>query len=400
MIYLAMLVLLGPALLVYGKNFLDNYEKKQEDFYASVTDVPTPTPRPTATPIVKIIEKYRFTYTFPLSFTVTCENLDPANNETITEKVTDTEGISKKEVTIETYSKDLVLKITDAYGNNAEFRPGDTLVTGNYTLVLPDNFEVTVPGISENEEIPESTGIYLDETSDNPDLLEIGKYADVPKLLTYTFSDALYAPNIKIFDNNGNEIVCEWEENCFKVTKPYALQELPENISLTRTVESDVKALSDFMTDDLGATYYFKDSDGNKIPYTEGMTTKGLTYYISHPADHGFSLLKDILLKDTYYYEKMYEYAYGPDIKLTSKHKPVTELEDLQITNFIVYSDDVFTCDVSFVRELDLWSTTNSKWYKTVRDETNERLWYVRKQDESGNYTWYAADAETITGTN
>ncbi|MCR5823358.1 MAG: hypothetical protein K6G60_02900 [Lachnospiraceae bacterium] len=371
--YTVLLLLAGAAVLVVGNNALNRYERDQEKLNREKVAGYTATPTPTQE--VVIVEKYKYMVKLPMSLEVTAENAVLTGTE---------EG--EKTYAIEASAEGYEVGVRDLYGNEAVLRYGEKLETVDYKMVIPDNFRVEMKNGAD-------ASAFITSVTDHEDYKWCYEFADMPRLAEYSFDNALAAPEFKVIDNLGNEILPEWENESFYRTGQTVLPEIEEDVMSREEAVRYIKMWSAFMSDELGAKYIFKDKNGNVVPYEENMNTSGLTYTITHPSDHGFSLLKDYLLPDTYRYKVLRGYAYGDDINLSSKIEPDPKYKDLALTNFVRYGEDIFSVDVYFKKIFRIWSTTYSYWYQTNEYTTNARVFFMKdhKTDK-----WLIADIYDI----
>ncbi|MCR5583924.1 MAG: hypothetical protein K6F63_00640 [Lachnospiraceae bacterium] len=359
---------------------MNNYEEEQIKINAEIEAKATSTPLPTPTPVEVVVEKYRYTIEVPKSMTVMGSNVTESEAEN-----------DKKTVVIETATPGFEVTVCDEYGNEAVLREGEKLETKTFEMLLLDLFKVDLL------KTEKSAGDYVVLEMEHPDYKWCYEFADMPKILKYEFKNALAAPQLKILDNLDKEVEVVWTDGHFKETNPRTLKHIPEDVLSEEEAMQYVKTWSLFLTDDLNATYTFKDKNGNVVPYTPDMKTTGLTYSVKHPSDHGFSVISELLLPETYRYEVLKAYAYGADIRTVSKHKPNPVFSDEKIDNFVMYDKDVFAVDVSFTKAIDLWSATNSKWYARRLDKTSVRVYFVANPDSSAERKWLMADMTTLT---
>ncbi len=380
MVYTLLLLLAGAAVLAVGQKFLNDYEKEQVRINAEIEAKATSTPLPSPTPVEVVVERYRYTIEVPKTMTVKGNN--------VTEKEADYEN---KTVVIETSTPGFEVTVCDEYGNEAVLRDGEKLETKTFEMQLLDLFKVDLL------KTERSAKDYVVLETEHPDYKWCYEFADMPRILKYEFKDALAAPELRILDNLNEEIKVDWTEGHFSRTTPRTLKHIPEDVMSEEEAMKYVKTWSLFLTDDLKATYTFKDKNGNVVPYTPDMKTTGLTYSVKHPSDHGFSEISKLLLPETYRYRVLKEYAYGADIRTVSKHKPDPVFSDESIDNFVMYGPDVFAVDVSFTKAIDLWSATNSKWYARRLDKTSVRVFFVADPDSTAERKWLMADMTTLT---
>jgi hypothetical protein len=385
LITVVLLLLAGAAVLVVGYNYLERYEREQErleqERIANITPTPTHTPIPTLEPEEIVEAKYKYTIEVPEGFTVLGDNVSESEAK---------EG--KKAVLIQTDSPEFEVKIIDEYGYEVDYRSGNTLETKTYNLILPDNFKVTLKEASKTAED------YIVSVEEAEEYRWCYEYADMPKIASYAFTNALNAPDLEIRDNLDALVTPFWTDGYFTIREQAVLHEIPSEGITEEEIMEYVKTWSSFMTDDLKPdgfdAYIFTDKKtGKRVPYVKGMDVQGLDYRSRSPRDYGFSVLEEYLLPDSYRYRVLKEYAYGSDIGLTSRHLPDPEFINEKIDNFVMYTDSFFSIDSSFTKILILPTLGYSKRY----DTTSVRVYFIKNPDSTGNRKWLMADMITLS---
>ncbi len=380
MIYTVLLLLAGAAVLVVGTVFFNNYEKEQIRLLASVTPRATSTPMPTPTPIEVVVEKYRYSIEVPKSISVIGDN--------VTENGLNGDQLS---VIVETETPGFEVKVKDEYGNEVSLKNDEKLEIKTFKVIVPDSYKVTLSdSLKSSEE-------YVASRTQHPDYKFCYDFADMPQILNYEFTNALEEPKIKILDNLDNEVEVKWTKNTFEKITPATLPHIPEGFMSEEEARQYVKTWSLFMTNDLKPegfdAYIFTDKKtGERVPYKEGMNVYGLNYRSRAPKDHGFSVLKEYLLPGSYRYKALEEYAYSVDIGHTSRHLPDPAFLDERIDNFVMYSHDVFSVDVSFTKILILPTMNYAKRY----DKTSVRVFFIKNPDSTSGRDWLMADMITL----
>ena len=257
--------------------------------------------------------------------------------------------------TITTLSE--VLEIQDAHGNRMEYHGGDSIYTYDYVVRIPDNFQITVNGM-------EAAG-YQTGTEENSRYKYVSEYVDMPELVTYEVKDAICEPEIEIYDNTGRKVDCVFDAYTFEVTEQTGLETVPEETAARVNVLEIAQMWSKLMTDDL-----------------EG-------------AGKGFETIRKYLIKDSYLYNVAYKWTTNIDIMFTATHvlenPPFTEEK---VTNYISYGDNVFSCDVSFVKHMYL-----TEKRMQVTDEMNSTfyfMYYDETDDGIDNAHWVILDIQEI----
>ncbi len=377
LMYTALLLLAGAAVLVVGNRFLNNYEAEQVRFNEEKKTEEAAGPTPSQE--VVILEKYKYNVKIPASLELVGNNVQMTENN---------DGV--KNYVIETESEGYEAVVRDAFGNEGLLKYGEKLETGDYRMVLPDNFRVVLKNGADASE-------YITGITEHEDYKWCYEYADMPKVAEYLFRNALAAPKVVVYDNLDNEISPEWQRESYIRTNQTTLSKIPEDVMSEEEAMLYVKTWSDFMTDDLKPegfdAYIFTDKKtGERVPYVKGMDVKGLEYHSRAPRDHGFSVLKDYLLPNSYRYNALREFGYGDDIQLTSRHLPDPEYTNETITNFVMYTDNLFSVDVSFTKTIIL----PTLGYQERYDMTSVRVFFIKNPDGSSVRKWLMVDMITL----
>lgn len=214
---------------------------------------------------------------------------------------------------------------------------------GIYTcnIEAPSNFKVYVNGKQVTEK--EKTEGGLDEG-----LTELAKYAEIPYMTKYTINNLLSTPEIKIEDENGKEIEYVQDKNTFKVGLEFKefdnKQEASKNLKGDIDVEQVAKDWSLYLTNDLSGKL------------------------------HGFYNINKYLIKNSNMWDYAYKWATNVDITFISSHildNPT--FTNVKISNFKIYNDKAFCCDVYLEKNLILNKAGNKKF----QDKMNERMYFA-----------------------
>ena len=253
-----------------------------------------------------------------------------------------------------TTSEEIVLD--DSYGNTMVYNGRDEIYTYDYEIQVPDNFSVLVNGTSGEA--------YQVEEKENSSYQGCMEYADMPKQVTYRFEHALKQPEITICDNLGRKVECKFDNYSFTVTKQTGEETIPEEISSQVDVLETAKMWSKLMSDDL-----------------EG-------------SQRGFGTIRSHLVKGSYLYDVAYKWATNVDIKYTASHvlddPPFTQE---RVTNFVRYTENLFSCDIHFMKHMDLTSRKLK-----VTDETNSTFYflYCSEETDENSGRWCLLDIQEI----
>ena len=109
----------------------------------------------------------------------------------------------------------------------------------------------------------------------------------------------------------------------------------------------------------------------------------------------GFGTMKKHLITNSYLYNVAYKWTTNIDITFVSSHvldnPPFSEEK---VTNYKSYGDNVFSCDISFLKHMDL-ASRNMK----VIDEMNSTfyfMYYDETKDGVDNPRWVILDIQEI----
>ena len=251
------------------------------------------------------------------------------------------------------------LELKDAHGNSMEYKGGDDIITYNYVIKLPDNFKVSVNG--------QEAAKYVTETSSNEKYQYVADYAKMPGFATYEIKNAICEPQVEIADNLNQKVECVFENGVFEITEQTGLDAIPEEISATVDVLEIAKMWSKFMTTDL-----------------EG-------------SQKGFGTMKKYLIKNSYLYDVAYKWVTNIDITFVFGHvlknPPFT---DEKVTNFISYGDNMFSCDIYFVKHMKDLKDRNEGEIEDVMNSTFYFMNYDETADGVDNPHWVILDITEI----
>jgi len=251
------------------------------------------------------------------------------------------------------------LELKDVHGNCVEYKGGDEILTYNYVVKLPGNFKVSVNG--------KEAETYISETSANEKYQYCAEYVEMPGFVTYEINNAICEPDIEIYDNLNQKVECVFENGVFEVTDQTGLDTIPEEIAATVDVLEIAKMWSKFMTKDL-----------------EG-------------SQKGFGTMKKYLIKDSYLYDVAYKWVTNIDITFVFGHvlknPPFT---DEKVTNFISYGDNMFSCDIYFVKHMEDLKDRNEGEIEDVMNSTFYFMNYDETEDGVDNPHWVILDITEI----
>lgn len=225
--------------------------------------------------------------------------------------------------------------IADYYGNEISYEGGQKIPLTHKLISTENGYEVLVM----DENVP-TDAVY---TMENPAYEELLTYVDdLPKMTLYNVAILKEDVKVSVIDKDGKETLLNDDatEYSFTAQDKY-LDSVPAEVSDQVDVLDLAQKWSLFMSADL--------------------TFKEMSQY---------------LIKDSYQYEVARKYATGVDIKFISEHTlgspPFTEES---VTNFVWITDDCFSVDISFVKNMILTSGARRK------DPMNDRFYFVKFDD-------------------
>lgn len=218
-------------------------------------------------------------------------------------------------------------------------------------VTVPDSYQVKINGILADER--ELTG----ETSVSDAFVYASAYVEVPKFVTYRSEGFLESPDIEILDQNGGKTEFEITERngiTLASTKQFEESEMPAGLS-SMVLENTERYTN----------YFSVDLPGCKT---------------------SVSPIKDMFPADSYYLELADTYR-REDMWMYSDHNdPVFKNES--VSHYIRYTEELFSCEVYFDKEMVLKKTGKLKV-----DTTNFRLYYGLLDGE-----WKILDMVTLLG--
>ena len=223
-------------------------------------------------------------------------------------------------------------------------------------IQVPSNLKVYVNGIKLTDE---------DKSDGEQDegLKEISTYVDIPYLISYKITGLIKEPEVKIEDESGKSVECDKEGSTYiaglKREKIENKDEAMKKIKGDVDIERIAKDWSLYLTDDL---------DGKL---------------------HGFYNISTYMIKDSYMYKYAYKWATNVDITFVSSHildNPT--FTDVELKNFIIYSEDAFSCEIYLQKNLTLSKDRSKK----IKDKMHERMYFAYYEGE-----WKLVNMQSIT---
>lgn len=240
-----------------------------------------------------------------------------------------------------------------------------TAENGLYTcnILVPNNYKVYV----NNNELTEEQIV---EKVQNEGLTQISNYVEIPYIVKYEVANLLKSPDVKILDENGNEVDYAEEGNTISKELNFITAATEEEAKSHIKGEIDIlevaKDWSLYLTDDL---------DGRL---------------------HGYYNISQYLIDDSAIEKFAYSWATGVDITFVSSHTLLNPtFTDEKISNFEIYNENAFSCEVYLQKNLKLKSGG-----KVIEDKMNERMYfayYDETDDGKDNPTWKLVNMQSVT---
>ena len=224
----------------------------------------------------------------------------------------------------------------------------------SYIIEVPNDYSVFINDIKANESDK-------DESSD--EFGELSKYTDFPSIVKYNIDNLLTEPKVKIEDKDGKEVEYAKNDNVYSVAlnleiiedEQTALEKIKGNIDVLQVA----KDWSLYLTNDLSGSL------------------------------HGFYNISKYLIKDSYMHKYAYKWATDVDITFISSH--ILEnpcFTNTKVSNFIIYNENAFSCEVYLEKNLILNKRGNQKF----QDVMNERMYFVYYEGE-----WKLVNMQSIS---
>lgn len=252
------------------------------------------------------------------------------------------------------------LELKDIHGNSVEYRANNSIYSYDYVIRIPDNFRITING--------EDGSKYITGTAPNKEYISCAEFVKMPEVVTYEMNRALCEPSVEIYDNLGKAVECEFVNGTFEMLKQSGEDTLPEELASEVDVLELAKMWSKFMTDDL-----------------EGSL-------------NGFETLKKYLVKNSYRYNVAYKWATDIDITFIFSHvyenPPFT---DERVSNYIRYSEDLFSCDIYFKKHMqDTVGRNGDKKIVDIMNSTFYFMYHDGTNDGKDNPCWVILEIHEI----
>ena len=288
------------------------------------------------------VEFFDYSLTLPTSLTVT------VNGEKQEGKVA---GTGSALYEIAGLSKPTV-EISDHFGNTVHYEGGAELPLTCAVFTASERYHVQVQG----KPVPEQAVI----KKDNPEYATFAQFVEnLPLLCEYNIAILENDAVITATDPAGAVIDLGGESVMADLTVLPGLDAVPDSVAAEVNVLTVAQNWSKFLTRDLA-----------------------------------FSKITPYLIFSSYQYQVAQSYANGPDISYTSRHTLLDPpFRDNNVTNFVWITDDCFSVDISFVKQMRLY------YGALVDDPMNDRFYFVKYDDTADgvdNPTWMLASMKEI----
>lgn len=242
--------------------------------------------------------------------------------------------------------------ISDLYGNEYAYQGGKLPLT-HKLISTGEDCQVMVEGVLAPEK--------ASEVSADPEYDMLYEYVkELPTVNLYNIAVLKDNAQVSVIDKDGEETLLSDDRTEYSFTvQDNSTDVIPEEISDEVDVLKMAQNWSLFMS-----------------------------------ADLSFKEMSQYLIKDSYQYEAAYKYATGVDIKFVSAHtlgNPA--FSDETVGNFVRITEDSFSVDISFVKNMVLPSGAKRK------DPMNDRFYFVKYDDTddgSDNPKWKIVSMKEI----
>ena len=227
--------------------------------------------------------------------------------------------------------------------------------TYSCTISAPSAFSVMIDGAA----APLADAEYAPLT----EFQYVAPFTGVPEMMTWTYEGLSFEPTVTIVNNAGEPVELAVKNGVYTAEAKFASTAEAERIGSAAVDALAIGELwSKFMTNDVGGDAY------------------GLYTVISNCR----------LMPDSDIYKKARAWAGNIDITFVSGHT-IDSWTNERVTNYVLYSDDLFSCDVYFEKNMTLRNGAKRT------DTFNNRLYFVYNRDTSKGQTgWRLADMASL----
>ena len=286
-----------------------------------------------------------FSFDFPASVTVS------AGTQKIEGKPSETAGLYSYTVS-SLFNPDTF--IIDSAGNTASFNGKDPITFVNYTVKVFSTYSV----YSGDKLIDPAKA----ETTEIDEYEYVREYCDaVPALSTYRLCLIDDGGKITVKDQSGADVEYTQKDTLIEAHTMPTSDTMPQGLADTIDPLAIAEAFSLITSDDLGGEW-----------------------------PHGFNKLANYLIKDSYFYEKNYEFATSVDITFVSDHtldNPPFNSEE--VSEYVKFSDECFSCRIKFNKPMHMANGVNKV---DVVDSTYYFVYYDDSEDGIDNPHWALVD--------
>ncbi len=234
----------------------------------------------------------------------------------------------------------------------------DDIETKEFQVEVPNNYTVLVNDINLkysgiDQEVEEGVS-------------DFNHYANIASVGTYKLDGFIADPEVEILDQDGNTVNCQKTDNKYvidiNIEHIEDMDTALEKIKGKVNIEEIAKNWSLFLTNDL---------KGNL---------------------HGFNVISSYLIEDTYMWKYAKKWATDVDITFITSHLLDTPtFTNVKISNFDIYNENAFSCEVYLEKNMILNKLRNKK----MKDTMNERMYFVYYNDE-----WKLINMQSVVNNN
>ena len=208
-----------------------------------------------------------------------------------------------------------------------------------YTISAPADYKVMVNGVEVGSEYLTGKSVSL------PLFANAKEYLSVPEIVEYKLPPLNNEPVVTALNENGEEAFVSRDGNAVSVSFGRAT-EMPED--LKETALEIAKTWSLFMTADLRGSKY------------------------------GLDTVRQYLIPDSFYDGLAKDWAGGIDITFTSAHTLKSNpFENVEVSDYVRYTDDCFSCHISFDKPMHLTRTGED-----IVDSTHSTYLFVKNNGQ------------------
>ncbi len=254
--------------------------------------------------------------------------------------------------------------LTDLFGNTVPYGPElyESGRLSDYPVIsVPSNYTVKNNG----KKVPPSAAV-LTELEEYQYLYQYNE--DIPKKATYLLCTLSGTMDVSVYDNLGSRVDISDQKEEISIEGQVAANTMPAIIQNAPDPLEAAKLWNLFMTRDLTGERY------------------------------GFYKLAEHLINDSYLRNVAWKWATGVDITFTSSHSLRNPpFQVAEVTNFVAYGPNAFSCDILLEKELLLHRDAT-----VVPDKMHSTFYFVYYDDTDNGQDdphWAIADKRDIAVT-